>query len=308
MAADKAAWTLQQYIAFLSQCSIERAYRELGYDYAAENEFQKSGSYCEERVRFLKRFQWHHEPQGADIKRIFNQTNTFYAENWAASNVFVSPKECIFRVIQLTLFGQGRSTEFRTKHIAYGARVDLDTFDPRRHFNLLRGIAPRLLDDAVRCWIETVDHTLPRDDAALYLALAFVAIHPFVDGNGRLARVVYTWLLRRWSLPVRWFAEAGDGEFFRVGFGIDSTEYLMGQFILGLCGGYNRVKHGFGEGYSDAEETQALNSLRGHLSVLTQEATYSEPNFAALLGHMLRNHHFRTESPRFECLKVILQS
>jgi hypothetical protein len=164
------------------------------------------------------------------------------------------------------------------------------------------------LEVAVNDWIDSVGRTLQKHEAALYLAMAFIAIHPLVDGNGRFGRIAYTWLLRRWNLPVLWFAEAGDGEFFRVGFGIDSTEYLMGQFMLRLCAGYNRVKHGFAEDYPVAEENQALESLQEHLSGLTQEDTFSEPAFRALLSHMQQNHHFRKESPRFECLKIILHS
>lgn len=301
-------WALDTYVAFLNDTSIEDAYQALAYDYAAEVEFQKSGLFSQERASFLARFQWLHEPSSADIKRFFNQTNTFYAEKWAINNASVAAAQCVGHVIRLILFRQGRSTELRRNHIAYGSRVDLDFFDPRRHFNLLRGIAPNLLDTAIGAWTESVERAFPKEGAALYLAMAFVAIHPFVDGNGRFARIAYTWLLRRWNLPVLWFAEAGDGEFFRVGFGIASTEYLMGQFMLSLCGGRNRVKHGFAEDYPDAENTQALNSLQEHLSGLSQEDTLLEPAFAALFGHMQQNHHFRTESPRFECLKVILHA
>jgi hypothetical protein len=301
-------WTLGTYVEFLNNKSIEEVYREFAYDYAKEIEFQKNGLYRDERAIFLARFEWRHEPGFEDVKRFFNQTNTFYAERWAISNAAISPLEFIHRVCQLILFGQGRSTEFRRNQMAYGSRVDLDVFDPRRKFNLLRGIAPSLLEVAVGSWVESVERALQTPEAALYLAMAFIAIHPFVDGNGRFARIAYTWLLRRWDLPKSWFAEAGDGEFFRVGFGIQSTEYLMGQFMLSLCGGYNRVKHGFGEEYPGAEEALALNSLQEHLVGLAREMAFSEPTFAALLSHMRQNHHFRKESPRFECLNILLHS
>jgi endogenous inhibitor of DNA gyrase (YacG/DUF329 family) len=301
-------WSVAGYATFLAERPIELTYIKLQYDYASEIEFQTNGHFCEERCRFIELFQWAKPPDSDGIKRILNQTNSYYAEKWAIANAHVAPTACPAELATLILFRHGRQNSLRGNHIEFGSRVDLDLLDPRRKFNLLRGIAPRLLNAAVASWTLAVDNALRCVESALYLAMALIGIHPFVDGNGRTARLVFTWLIYRWGLPKLWLAEANDGEFLRVGAGTDSTEYLMGQFILSLSGGHNRVKHGFAEEYSDREETEALSSLQQHLADLNQDAPFFEPRFAALFSHMQQNHHFRTESPRFECLKVILHS
>jgi hypothetical protein len=140
---------LEEYASFVGTHSIQEAYEILGYDYNTETKNQRSRESTPARLRFIDRFHWLRPPQSEDIKRLFNQTNTFYGEKWACENRDTSSVEFLRNENELILFRQGKKLGNRTNDIGYGVRVELDFLDPRRHFNLLRGIAPRLLNTAI---------------------------------------------------------------------------------------------------------------------------------------------------------------
>ncbi len=136
--------------------------------------------------------------------------------------------------------------------------------------------------------------------------MAFLTIHPFADGNGRLTRIAYTWLLRRWRLPVEWLEEGPDGEFCRVGYSINSTEYLMGELAASLCAGFNRIDCSSHQRATEQEQHEALSNLVAKLRQIKTGSEPHEPAFVRLLTHIKENRHFRADSPRFECLKDLL--
>jgi hypothetical protein len=292
---------------FLATHSIEEVYQFFAYDYAMESEYGANGKHASERESFVGRLQWVCEPRDDLVRRIFNQVNAFYAEEWVLSNVNVDPREFLSTCNHLLLYRQGKRTGLRLKPIEFGIRRDIDFMDPRRHFQLLRGIAPEFLQTALEIWTEAVRNSQQDADAVLALVMALVAIHPFTDGNGRTARLAFTWIRMRFELESLWLAEADDGEFLRVGEGIDSTEYLMGRFAMELCGGYNVVH--YTQGSSSAEtEHLALKTLETNLSQLctAAEIVFETERFRQLRSHLHEHGHITVASPRFAALEGVL--
>jgi hypothetical protein len=297
---------LHDYENFLMERGIEAAYEDLGYDYSRESDYERLGACDEERKRFLELFKWARVPTSSDIKRLFNQTNTFYAERWAEARSDASPSEWLSEINRLILFGQGKRVGLRTTDIGFGRRADLDFLDVRRGYQLLRGIAPRLLEQAVASWFGCISAGGRARDGACFLAMALIAIHPFVDGNGRAGRLAFTWLLRRWKLPLFWLAEAEDGEYLRVGSGVESTDYLMGNFMLSLSGGYNRIKHGFREDHTSEEEEGAVRVFAMNLTAFNEGKMYKDSCWVDFLAHLEQCGHFVPHSPRFRCLRGLM--
>lgn len=297
---------LRELKSFVETHSIEDAYELFGYDYAREIEFEINGKHSVERARFLDRLDWIAKPTPDLVRRFFNQVNACYAEQWALAHVDVNPKDFLATSSTLLLSHQGKRSGFRSRPIEFGVRRELDIFDPRRHFQLLRGVAPQLVGRAIEAWRSTIESAPANDDVILVLVLALIAIHPFSDGNGRVARIAFTWLRARASLKPLWLAEAEDGEFLRIGVGIDSTEYLMGMFISELCDANNLIQ--YGQSPSLEIEERALKSLEANL------ASLSEPNsklmetarFRQLRNHLFSRGHIIPVSPRFASLRGLI--
>jgi len=296
---------LEELIGFLQTHTVGEAYDFLQYDYRKESERDHSPDHGAEREAFINRFDWSRFPNSRTIRRVFNQINTYYAEDWAGHNLNVSPFELLLETNLLALYRQGKSTGFRSRHIAFGVRKNLDFFDPRRQMKWLRGTAPKFIPEAINEWSRTVDLVAPHFDVALFLAMALTAIHPFTDGNGRIARITFSWLLKKWGIRVQWLAEDSDGEFLRTGTGMNSTEHFMGMFMLKLCGGFNRREYGFREEYSSSDDEQAFEAVRSYFRAVVENDTLlqNDEAFMALRTHLANNNHFRLNSPRFESLR-----
>lgn len=300
---------LESLVRYISNHSITDTYELLKYDYQNESRFEQGLEIDSARIAFLTRFLWRHEPSSKDIRRIFNQINTFYAEQWAMANLQTEPLTFVMECNRLILFRQGKRADIRARNISFGVRKNLDFLDPRRQFKLLRGIAPQFLAQAIREWSTAIGNAHRRSSVALLLAMALIAIHPFSDGNGRLARIAYTWILRRWDLQESWLAEDDEGEFLRTGVGILSTEHLMGMLMLDLCDRHNRIEYGFREVHSKANDEHAFLSLKKHLLNIhsNENSIMNSETFRSLWTHLQETGHFRLTSPRFESLKMLIQ-
>jgi len=297
--------SLSSLLHFIRDHNIEYVYSLLEYDYAAEVAHARGEGDQDSRARFLDRMSWVGEPSPVDIRRMFNQINTAFAEKWALDNSASQVLALLIELNRLILFRQGKELGLRRAEIEYGVRTDLDFFDPRRQFKRLRGITPSRISDALGLWADAVVGGPGGPDLVLALAFLFIAVHPFPDGNGRLARVMYRWLRVRWKLPAQWLAEDQAGEFLRTGMGLGSTEHLMASVILQACGGHNRVTYGpRGE---DADE-KAFDALKSSLQrIRSSESLVGSEPFVRLNLHLQSEGHFKVTSPRFESLRSLLR-
>jgi len=317
--------TLESLVDFLTHNTIEKAYQFLDYDYEDELSYERAvrrpivdqgyskgeiPEYESRRQSFLDRFDWwDSKPQSQHILRLFNQVNTSYAEKWAMTHLTAEPHRFLKECGRLILYRQGKKSDFRIDNILFGIRRDLDFMDPFRQFKILRGIAPSLINQITNIWADVAKNCHHGSDCALLLAIALIAIHPFADGNGRLARVTYTWFMRRWGLDDLWLAEDSTGEFLRTGFGRDSTEHLMSAFIMELCGGHNRNDFGYGAVRSEREEEMAAGVLESKLRGLLQKdpAIFHCESFTLLRDHLVKEGHFTAKYPRFEALRGVIK-
>src|ERR1700674_760943 len=297
---NDARLTLSGLRDFVETRSIEEFYEWCGIDYEQARACGGAVEPTSETANVLKQIRWKKEPGSEVVRRLFNQINTFHAERWAFANLKARPEEFLLNCLRLILFRQGKPLGLRTRRIAFGVRRDLDVLDPRRHFQLLQGIAPQFISRAIKAWSECV-RRIPRDaNSVLLLTMALIAIHPFADGNGRLARIAYTWLFRRFDLGDRWLREAEDGEFLRIGANIDSTEYLMGAFMKELCGGYNAIPLD-SRSFSQEREECAVQALESALAC--NRTVFDHVTFNQLRQHLEETNHFSTSSTRFEALR-----
>jgi hypothetical protein len=299
---------LMELVEFLNTHNIEEAYDFLRYDNSKELKHKHGEDYAAERAAFVQQFQWLLPPSSEYIRRIFNQLNTHYAEDWAFNNLNVNPVDLLIEANRLVLYKQGKATGLRSRNIAFGVRKNLDFLDPRRQFKWLRGIAPKFIAEAIMEWSRTIESVQPNFNTVLFLTMALIAIHPFPDGNGRVARIVFTWLTKRWGIEEQWLAEDRDGEFLRTGEGLHSTENYMGMFLLVLCGGFNRKEYGFHERHTSKDEEQAFLTIQSHFRAVVkgENSMFNEDNFRSLKAHLEDNNHFRLESPRFESLRTVI--
>ena len=306
--AKKGRITFSVLNEFIKEHTINEFYEWFGVDYRIADDHVDPTATVD-RHSPLNQICWKRNPTSQEIRRLFNQVNTYYAEQWARENLTVEPQEFLYACNHLVLFRQGKPVGFREKPLSFGARHDLDFLDPRRHFQLLYGIAPRLISRAVRSWSDSIHRTRMGIDEILMLVMALIAIHPFSDGNGRVARIAYTWLTGRCGWGDRWLAEADDGEFLRVGTNIFSTEHLMASVILQLCGGWNRVALD-GRPSSSDDEDRALEALEFSLSGKRagNAGILAARSFLNLRQHLAEADHFRSASPRLAALRHLIQS
>jgi len=251
---------------------------------------------------------WRIAPTLEHVRRVFNQINSFYAERWLLEHPSSNPVTMLEALNRRLLFRQGKLLGYRKRGIGYGYRVHLDFMDPYRRMKWLAGAGPDDIDALLNEWSAAVELCQRSRATALALAMFLIAIHPFVDGNGRTARLVYTWLCKRWELAGdNWFEEGSDGELLRTGHGVLSTEYAMAQFMIFLGGGANIIGPGSGT-RSSGEDAKMAAMARQHLRFLREDSTaiVSDETFRVLLSHLESGGHFRATSPRFESLRSLL--
>jgi hypothetical protein len=303
------ALTLHALIGRASAVTIESLYESLEYDYAKSIAFDTAGDDLA-RDCVLRVFAWKKAPTGEDVRRLFNQINSFYAERWLGEHTLTRPLTVLQELNQLLLFRQGKHVGIRARRIDYGYRVHLDFMDPFRRLKWLTGARSGDVPGLLEQWSNAVENSIPRRSSALALAMCLIAVHPFADANGRLARLVYTWLCERWHLRGdNWLGEDGSGELLRTGHGISSTEYLMAQFMIAVGDGANVLDPGSGGTRSVSDDVRMGDAIRRHLLSIDDEndGIVVMPAFTNLLSHLETDGHLRATSPRFECLRSLLQ-
>jgi Fic/DOC family len=298
---------LTSLVDYLHSHSIEESYELFRHDYAAEiNDGLEKTSLS--RNRFVALFAWRSPPTSVIVRRLFNQVNTFYAERWLLEQTEAPLGSALFEANYLTLYRQGKNIGLRAKRIGFGYRLHLDFMDPFRSTKWLYGIGPSQLGVALDDWCRCVDECLPSVDAAIALTMAFIAIHPFSDANGRIARLVFTWMCKHWRLKLLWLNEAEDGEVLRTGHGIHSTEYLMAMFMIKLTNGHNVIDPSEVGNPSQESENKAFEAMSRFFADLRTSSPHilATAEFKNLKTHLQSELHFQPISPRFACLRGAL--
>jgi hypothetical protein len=289
--------TLAELSHWLRTLPIEAAYSSLGFSYAEIGASEHSADYA----RLLEKFAWTTPPNEEVVRRLFNQINSSYADRLVDASEPLAG--LLLRANALMLFAEGKHIGLREREIAFGYRKHLDVMDPLRRAKWLRGPPAKDVPTLIARWSEVAHNRRFGIDAALLMALLLVAIHPFTDANGRMARLAFTMLLVRSGEAPLWLNEAEDGELLRTGSGIESTEFLMAALVAELAGNANVIE---GDGLCEASAIapalmERLDALdRGDDTVLTGTA------FDRYNSHLEQDGHLLEVSPRFACLRAWL--
>jgi len=301
--------TLSTLMARAEACTLDELYAAFGYDYSRSVTFDDPGSDLD-RDRFVRSLAWRTPPTLEHVKRLFNQINSFYAERWLFAHSSSGAAVALAEVNRLLLFRQGKALGPRTRRIGYGYRLHLDFMDPRRRMKWLAGAGPSALERLLMAWSNAAERCNSIRANAIVLAMFLIAIHPYVDGNGRAARLMYSWLCERWGLRGKnWFEEGSDGELLRTGHGSNSTEYLMAQVMIAFGGGANVIDPGSGGRRTVADDAQLASRLADGMCSLASgdDSLLSEAAVVNLIAHLEAEGHLRDSSPRFESLHSLLQ-
>lgn len=292
--------TISGLRVFIASHPIEKTYEYLDHDYAAATQGKSAPA------RFLRCLNWKVAPSTTEVLRFFNQMNAWYAETWALSNVSISPTTVLTECNRLLLYREAKQVGLRNREISFGSREFLDFMDPRRQFKRLVGTTPSLITDALRVWSDVA--AVQRTGAAvILLSAALLAIHPFSDANGRLARVMYSWLRKRVGLTEQWLAEDDKGECLTTGAGMDSTEYLLGALQLRLASHHNAFPYGGGRTLAGEDGVKAHEAIVAELRALESDhGILNSSEFVELCRHLHSHGHFQRHSPRFASLRDAL--
>lgn len=287
------------------QHDIRQFYSFCGYDYSMEMAHFERGLFKAERTDFINKIQFLVKPDHEDVKRLFNQVNTGFAETMTLARPQSSAVEMILESNKSCLWRQGKHHGFRQQETEYGNRQWLPILDPRRSFKLFRGITPSLISDAVEAWSSTVDAAPSSRIASLFLAMVLIAIHPFADADGRVARLFFTWFLTGRGTRRLWLAEDSKGEFARQGDGIHSTQYLMMTVVSETAKGHNVVPYQAGRIFTTAQGKSHFRELLNSLECAA-EGVFPD-QVIALDEHLEATGQYLAQSPRFVCLRDLIR-
>jgi hypothetical protein len=301
---DTSSFSIRELERAVTSYDIARLYEILDYDYAAasQNAARVDDDVLARRDRFLRQLCLLRTPTDEEIRRFFNQLNAAYADKLIWANTAALPGDFLTTANQLMLYRQGKRLGLRDRAIAFGARLDLDVLDPLRAYKVLTGVAPPFLPNTLAEWANAVDVSDKRQEAAIALAMCLIAIHPFTDGNGRVGRLVFTWLCARWGIQTEWLSEGSDGELLRTGVGVHSTEHLMTRLMSRAAEGHNRA-FPYGDFDSAATAAAALRRTMRNLPALMESA-----EFILLREHLSCYDHIRPVSPRFQSLETFMRA
>ena len=293
---------------FVQTNSMETVYDHLGMDYANIPPRETEDTRSKKWAQFMRLIDWRRQPTLEEVRRLFNQINTHYAEQWMLRNVDAPPMAMLLDSNELMLYRQGKNIGLRKGEIEFGVRSYLPFNDPFRGYKWLRGMDRRHLEPALDAWCSAAGACIRHVDNAIVLAMALIGIHPFSDANGRAARLIFTWLCKRWNLEPLWMNEGSDGELLRVGQGVASTEFLMANLMIVMSHGNNVIDPGGNLSSENDQSSQMFSSFAETLHGLAKgdTAIFDRKEFIDLRCHLLSHQHFRKSSPRFECLSGVL--
>ena len=75
-----------------------------------------------------------------------------------------------------------------------------------------KGAAPELLDELVQNWVNEANENI---ESEKNLHIDFELIHPFIDGNGRIGRMLYNWQRLKNGKEIEVIKESSKQEYYK---------------------------------------------------------------------------------------------
>ncbi len=139
------------------------------------------------------------KPSTRDVQEVYDLVKAY---DFARGNPLTGPNllEAHRILSQLLVHGNDQGA-WRSKGVKVG-NADVTVY-MAPHQSLVPGLMEQLMRE-----VDALGQRMLRTDEAFYhaalLHLVFVNIHPFIDGNGRTARLLEKWFLARHIGPIAW--------------------------------------------------------------------------------------------------------